>query len=77
MSNHPNPVFMQRAIDLATENVRSGKGGPFAAVIVILAFAQIARGQAAQGGKEIEGTGGQMPRTSPRSSSSTFRATVP
>ena len=26
--------FMARAIDLATENVRSGKGGPFGAVIV-------------------------------------------
>ena len=30
----PNPAFMQRAIDLATENVRTGKGGPFAALIV-------------------------------------------
>jgi guanine deaminase len=30
----PNPVFMQRAIQLAIENVRAGKGGPFAAVIV-------------------------------------------
>ena len=30
----PNPVFMHRAIELATENVRSGAGGPFAAVIV-------------------------------------------
>jgi len=29
-----NPVFMQRAIALATENVRSGRGGPFGAVIV-------------------------------------------
>jgi guanine deaminase len=34
MPSAPNPVFMQRAIDLATENVRSGAGGPFAAVIV-------------------------------------------
>jgi tRNA(Arg) A34 adenosine deaminase TadA len=34
MPSHPNPVFMQRAIALATENVRSGAGGPFAAVIV-------------------------------------------
>jgi tRNA(Arg) A34 adenosine deaminase TadA len=30
----PNPFFMHRAIELATENVRSGAGGPFAAVIV-------------------------------------------
>jgi guanine deaminase len=30
----PNPVFMQKAIDLATENVTSGAGGPFGAVIV-------------------------------------------
>lgn len=29
-----NPVFMQRAIDLALENVQLGRGGPFAAVIV-------------------------------------------
>ena len=29
-----NPVFMERAIALATENVTSGRGGPFAAVIV-------------------------------------------
>ncbi len=29
-----NPDFMRRAIALATENVRSGKGGPFGAVIV-------------------------------------------
>ena len=34
MPKDPNPVFMKRAIDLATENVRSGVGGPFAAVIV-------------------------------------------
>src|SRR5580698_10314804 len=34
MANHPNPVFMKRAIDLATENVRSAVGGPFAALIV-------------------------------------------
>jgi guanine deaminase len=34
MPSTPNPVFMQRAIDLATGNVRSGAGGPFAAVIV-------------------------------------------
>lgn len=26
--------FMQRAIELATENVRSGRGGPFGAVVV-------------------------------------------
>lgn len=30
----PNPEFMWRAIALATENVRSGMGGPFGAVIV-------------------------------------------
>lgn len=30
----PNPEFLRRAIALATDNVRSGNGGPFAAVIV-------------------------------------------
>ncbi len=34
MSSLPNPEFLQRAIALATENATSGKGGPFAAVIV-------------------------------------------
>jgi tRNA(Arg) A34 adenosine deaminase TadA len=34
MPAEPNPIFMQRAIQLAIENVHSGKGGPFAAVIV-------------------------------------------
>jgi len=29
-----NPTFMEQAIALATENVTSGRGGPFAAVIV-------------------------------------------
>jgi guanine deaminase len=29
-----NPIFMQQAITLATENVTSGRGGPFGAVIV-------------------------------------------
>ncbi|MEI9977889.1 MAG: nucleoside deaminase [Edaphobacter sp.] len=29
-----NPVFMEKAIALATENVTSGRGGPFGAVIV-------------------------------------------
>jgi guanine deaminase len=29
-----NPVFMEKAIALATENVTSGQGGPFGAVIV-------------------------------------------
>jgi len=33
MSN-ANPEFMKRAIALATQNVLSGKGGPFGAVIV-------------------------------------------
>ena len=33
MSASPNPEFMRKAIALATENVRSGKGGPFGAVI--------------------------------------------
>ncbi|WP_263357357.1 nucleoside deaminase [Acidicapsa ligni] len=32
--NQPNPAHLRRAIALATENVLSGKGGPFAAVIV-------------------------------------------
>jgi guanine deaminase len=30
----PNPEFLRRAIQLATENVTSGAGGPFAALIV-------------------------------------------
>jgi guanine deaminase len=34
MSAEPNPAFLRRAIQLATENVRSGRGGPFAAVVV-------------------------------------------
>ncbi|MGB9145407.1 MAG: nucleoside deaminase [Acidobacteriaceae bacterium] len=34
MNPPPNPEFMRRAIALATENVRSGAGGPFGAVIV-------------------------------------------
>jgi len=29
-----NPIFMQQAVALATENVVSGRGGPFGAVIV-------------------------------------------
>jgi guanine deaminase len=29
-----NPIFMKRAISLATENVVSGAGGPFGAVVV-------------------------------------------
>ncbi len=29
-----NPAFMQQAIELATENALSGRGGPFGAVIV-------------------------------------------
>ena len=34
MAGVPNPEFLRRAIALATENVTSGAGGPFAAVIV-------------------------------------------
>jgi guanine deaminase len=34
MSGKANPEFLRRAIGLATENVVTGKGGPFAAVIV-------------------------------------------
>lgn len=34
MSFVPSPDFMRRAIMLASENVRSGNGGPFGAVIV-------------------------------------------
>jgi tRNA(Arg) A34 adenosine deaminase TadA len=34
MPSLPNPDFLRRAIALATENVRSGAGGPFGAVIV-------------------------------------------
>lgn len=32
--SEPHPEFMQQAIALATENVTSGRGGPFGAVIV-------------------------------------------
>ena len=34
MPGAPNPEFLRRAIALATKNVASGAGGPFAAVIV-------------------------------------------
>jgi guanine deaminase len=34
MNPVPNPEFMRQAIALATENVRSGSGGPFGAVVV-------------------------------------------
>lgn len=34
MTNNPNPEFLRRAIALATQNVLSGAGGPFAALIV-------------------------------------------
>src|SRR6202012_5642823 len=34
MTKSPNPVFLRRAIALATENVTSGRGGPFGSVIV-------------------------------------------
>lgn len=30
----PNPEFLRRAIQLATENVQNGRGGPFGAVVV-------------------------------------------
>lgn len=33
-SSQPNPEFLRRAIALATENVTTGRGGPFGAVIV-------------------------------------------
>jgi guanine deaminase len=33
MPSLPNPEFLRRAIALATENVATGKGGPFAAVV--------------------------------------------
>lgn len=34
MSKHADPEFLRRAIQLATENVVSGRGGPFGAVVV-------------------------------------------
>ena len=34
MHAQPNPEFMRRAIALASDNVRQGRGGPFGAVIV-------------------------------------------
>ena len=34
MTAKANPEFLRRAISLATENVATGRGGPFAAVIV-------------------------------------------
>jgi tRNA(Arg) A34 adenosine deaminase TadA len=34
MTTQANPEFLRRAIALATENVITGRGGPFAAVIV-------------------------------------------
>ncbi|HEV2484038.1 MAG TPA: nucleoside deaminase [Terracidiphilus sp.] len=34
MPGNANPKFLRRAISLATENVVTGRGGPFAAVIV-------------------------------------------
>ena len=34
MPTAPNPEFLRRAIALATENVLSGQGGPFGAVVV-------------------------------------------
>ncbi len=34
MSGQPNPEFLRRAIELATQNVAACSGGPFAAVVV-------------------------------------------
>lgn len=34
MAGEPNPKFLRRAIELATANVREGRGGPFGAVVV-------------------------------------------
>jgi tRNA(Arg) A34 adenosine deaminase TadA len=34
MPNVPNPAHLRRAVELATQNVLGGAGGPFAAVIV-------------------------------------------
>ena len=34
MPHSPNPAYLRRAIELATQNVLAGTGGPFAAVIV-------------------------------------------
>jgi guanine deaminase len=34
MTHSPNPAHLRRAIELATQNVLAGTGGPFAAVIV-------------------------------------------
>lgn len=35
MPSQANPEFLRRAIHLATQNVVSGKGGPFGAVVVL------------------------------------------
>jgi guanine deaminase len=34
MPNQPNPIYLLRAVELATQNVLAGTGGPFAALIV-------------------------------------------
>ena len=34
-NNHSDEFFLQKAIELAAENVRTGMGGPFAAVITL------------------------------------------
>ena len=34
MPQPPNPAYMRRAVELATQNVLAGTGGPFAALIV-------------------------------------------
>ena len=34
MPQPPNPAYMHRAVELATQNVLAGTGGPFAALIV-------------------------------------------
>jgi guanine deaminase len=34
MTHQPNPAYLRRAVELATQNVLAGTGGPFAALIV-------------------------------------------
>jgi guanine deaminase len=35
LKNHNDEYFLQKTIELATENVRTGMGGPFAAIITL------------------------------------------